>query len=136
MIIAVLFSAGNAKKNVFTVFIDPIVTIDGFIILFLHSLCKLYICLDKAKLQVLLYQALLALLFSFCIRYANCIYVWTKLKVLSNTTHADPALPDPPCTLIFFCVASRLSIEIQLENKNQGNLIILGVENCIILYFD
>ena len=30
MIIAVLFSAGNAKKNVFTVFIDPIVTIDGF----------------------------------------------------------------------------------------------------------
>ena len=27
-IIAVLFSAGNAKKNVFTVFIDPIVTID------------------------------------------------------------------------------------------------------------
>ena len=31
LIIAVLFSAGNAKKNVFTVFIDPIVTIDGFI---------------------------------------------------------------------------------------------------------
>ena len=30
LIIAVLFSAGNAKKNVFTVFIDPIVTIDGF----------------------------------------------------------------------------------------------------------
>ena len=28
LIIAVLFSAGNAKKNVFTVFIDPIVTID------------------------------------------------------------------------------------------------------------
>ena len=27
LIIAVLFSAGNAKKNVFTVFIDPIVTI-------------------------------------------------------------------------------------------------------------
>ena len=31
LIIAVLFSAGNAKKNVFTVFIDPIVTIDVFI---------------------------------------------------------------------------------------------------------
>ena len=30
LIIAVLFSAGNAKKNVFTVFIDPIVTIGGF----------------------------------------------------------------------------------------------------------
>ena len=29
-IIAVLFSAGNAKKNVFTVFIVPIVTIDAF----------------------------------------------------------------------------------------------------------
>ena len=28
--IAVLFSAGNAKKNVFTVFTVPIVTIDGF----------------------------------------------------------------------------------------------------------
>ena len=28
LIIAVLFSAGNAKKNVFTVFTDPIVTID------------------------------------------------------------------------------------------------------------
>ena len=28
LIIAVLFSAGNAKKNVFTVFIVPIVTID------------------------------------------------------------------------------------------------------------
>ena len=28
--IAVLFSAGNAKKNIFTVFIVPIVTIDGF----------------------------------------------------------------------------------------------------------
>ena len=27
LIIAVLFSAGNAKKNVYTVFIDPIVTI-------------------------------------------------------------------------------------------------------------
>ena len=27
LIIAVLFSAGNAKKNVFTVFTDPIVTI-------------------------------------------------------------------------------------------------------------
>ena len=32
LIIAVLFSAGNAKKNVFTVFTVPIVTIDGFII--------------------------------------------------------------------------------------------------------
>ena len=31
LIIAVLFSAGNAKKNVFAVFIDPIVTIDGFV---------------------------------------------------------------------------------------------------------
>ena len=31
LIIAVLFSAGNAKKNVFTVFINPIVTIDGFL---------------------------------------------------------------------------------------------------------
>ena len=30
LIIAVLFSAGNAKKNVFTVFTVPIVTIDGF----------------------------------------------------------------------------------------------------------
>ena len=30
--IAVLFSAGNAKKNVFTVFTVPIVTIDGFIL--------------------------------------------------------------------------------------------------------
>ena len=30
LLIAVLFSAGNAKKNVFTIFIDPIVTIDGF----------------------------------------------------------------------------------------------------------
>ena len=31
LIIAVLFSAGNAKKNVLSVFIDPIVTIDGFL---------------------------------------------------------------------------------------------------------
>ena len=31
LFIAVLFSAGNAKKNVFTVFIDPIVTIDAFL---------------------------------------------------------------------------------------------------------
>ena len=30
LFIAVLFSAGNAKKNVFTVFTVPIVTIDGF----------------------------------------------------------------------------------------------------------
>ena len=30
LFIAVLFSAGNVKKNVFTVFIVPIVTIDGF----------------------------------------------------------------------------------------------------------
>ena len=32
LIIAVLFSAGNAKKNVFTVFIDPIVTIDVLVV--------------------------------------------------------------------------------------------------------
>ena len=30
LFIAVLFSAGNVKKNVFTVFTVPIVTIDGF----------------------------------------------------------------------------------------------------------
>ena len=30
LFIAVLFSAGNAKKKVFTVFTVPIVTIDGF----------------------------------------------------------------------------------------------------------
>ena len=30
LFIVVLFSAGNVKKNVFTVFIVPIVTIDGF----------------------------------------------------------------------------------------------------------
>jgi len=32
LFIAVLFSAGNAKKNVFTVFTVPIVTIDGFML--------------------------------------------------------------------------------------------------------
>ena len=31
LFIAVLFSAGNAKKNVFTVFTVPIVTIDGIL---------------------------------------------------------------------------------------------------------
>ena len=37
-VIVKLFSAGNVKKNVFTVFIVPIVTIDGFIEILLSML--------------------------------------------------------------------------------------------------